>query len=207
MEVVLSTIAYNLRDISSMADSVTTRVAQALKGRREQLGLTLRALAARSGVSSSMISDVERGAKSPTISTLAALAEALAVPVSALVDGAHPAPSRMRIVRAAERSGSIDPASGARRDHFGPALAGSRIEFLRCTVPPRAIAGPFAAHANGTIEHIHLAAGSVRITLGDDAVVLKAGDSCTCLADAAHGFDNSESDVEAELYLVIEPPP
>jgi transcriptional regulator with XRE-family HTH domain len=189
-----------------MANDVTIRVAQAVKGRREQLGLTLRALASRSGVSPSMISDVERGAKSPTIATLAALAEALAVPISALVDGAAPAARRMRVVRAAERSGSIDPASGARRDSFGPAVAGSRVEFLRYTVPPRAIAGPFAAHASGTIEHIHLAAGSVRVTLGDDAVVLQTGDSCTCLADAAHGFDNSESDAEALLYLVIEPP-
>ncbi len=191
---------------SSITDNVTARVAQAIKGRREQLGLTLRALAARSGVSSSMISDIERGAKSPTISTLAALGEALAVPISALVDRTTPVVRRMRIVRATERSGAIDPASGARRDDFGPALAGSRVEFLRYTVPPRAMAGPFAAHASGTIEHIHLAAGRLRVTLGDDAVMLDAGDSCTCLADATHGFDNSESNVEAQLYLVIEPP-
>jgi transcriptional regulator with XRE-family HTH domain len=191
---------------SSIEDNVTTRVAQAIKGRREQLGLTLRALAARSGVSSSMISDIERGAKSPTISTLASLGEALAVPISALVDRTTPAVRRMRVVRATERSGAIDPASGARRDDFGPALAGSRVEFLRYTVPPRAVAGPFAAHATGTIEHIHLAAGRLRVTLGNDAVMLGAGDSCTCLADATHGFDNSESNVEAQLYLVIEPP-
>ncbi|MBV8651890.1 MAG: helix-turn-helix transcriptional regulator [Alphaproteobacteria bacterium] len=180
-------------------------MAQAIRERREQLGLTLRALAARSGVSSSMISDVERGAKSPTISTLSALADALAVPISTLVESASPA-VRLRVVRAAERSASVDPASGARRDSFGPALAGSKVEFLRYTVPPRTVAGPFPAHPSGTIEHVHLAAGRVRVTLGEDAAILEAGDSCTCLADTTHGFDNRESDVEALLYLVIEPP-
>jgi transcriptional regulator with XRE-family HTH domain len=192
--------------LSSIKDNITARVAQALSGRRERLGLTLRALAARSGVSSSMISDIERGAKSPTISTLSALAEALAVPVSALVDGTTSATTRLRVVRASDRLAFIDPASGAKRDSFGPAVAGSKLEFLRYAVPPHAVAGPFPAHASGTIEHIHLAAGRLRVMLGTDTVMLEAGDSCTCLADAQHGFDNREGDVEALLYLIIEPP-
>jgi quercetin dioxygenase-like cupin family protein len=153
-----------------------------------------------------MISDVERGTKSPTISTLAALAEALAVPISALVDSTAPAARRIRVIRASERSAFLDPASGARREDFGPALSGSKVEFLRYTVPPHAAAGPFPGHPSGTIEHIHLAAGQVRVTVGTDAVVLGAGDSCTCIADAPHGFDNREGEVEALIYLVIEPP-
>jgi transcriptional regulator with XRE-family HTH domain len=193
-------------NLSSLRDDITARVAQAIRARREQLGLTLRVLAARSGVSSSMISDIERGAKSPTILTLSALAEALAVPISALVDGTTSATTRLRVVRASERLAFIDPASGARRDNFGPALAGSKVEFLRYAVPPHAVAGPFPAHASGTIEHVHLAAGTIRVMLGTDAVMLEAGDSCTCLADAQHGFDNREGDVEALLYLIIEPP-
>jgi transcriptional regulator with XRE-family HTH domain len=184
----------------------TARVAQAIKNRREELGLTLRALASRSGVSSSMISDIERESKSPTISTLSALAEALEVPLAALIDTPAPTTRRIRVVRASERSASIDPASGARRDSFGPAIAGSKIEFMRYAVPPHTVAGPFSAHANGTIEHVHLAAGSVRVTLGTDAVTLEAGDSCTCLAEEPHSFDNSESEVEALMYLVSERP-
>ena len=57
--------------------------------------------------------------KSPTISTLSALAEALAVPISALVDGTTSAARRLHVVRAAERLAFIDPASGARREVFG----------------------------------------------------------------------------------------
>jgi len=192
--------------MSTIEDNATALVARNVRARREQLRLTLRALAARSGVSASMLSDLERGTKSPTVSTLSAIAGALEVPLAALVDEAPAQARRLRVERAAERREAIDRKSGARRDDFGPVPAGSGIRFLRYSVPPRTVAGPFPAHARGTIEHIHLAAGSLRITVGGDSEVLKAGDSCTCLSDAPHGFDNSEGRVEARLYMVIEGP-
>jgi transcriptional regulator with XRE-family HTH domain len=190
--------------LSSINDVILTRIAQAIRRRREEMGLTVRALASRSGVSSSMISDVERAAKSPTISTLAALSEALEMPLSALVESRQPA--RMRVVKAAERQWLVEPATGAKRDRFAPAVAGSDVEFSRYVVPPRTLAGPFPAHAPGTIEHVYLTAGTVRVTLGDDVADLEAGDSCSCYADAPHAFDNREGKVAAELIIVVEPP-
>jgi transcriptional regulator with XRE-family HTH domain len=189
-------------NVSTKADSVSARVAHAIKLRREQVGLTLRDLASQSGVSASMISDIERGAKSPTISTLDALAQALGLPMSALADST----ARIHVVRAAERPNFIDTKSGAKRDSFGPTLPGSKVEFLSYTVPPRKVAGPFAAHPSGTIEHMHLAAGSIRAVFGSEAVTLEAGDSCTCFADTAHRFDNREGKVEALIYIVVEQP-
>jgi transcriptional regulator with XRE-family HTH domain len=188
--------------VSTIADKTAEQVGRAVKGRREELNLTLRALATKSGISPSMISDIERGAKSPTIATLAQLSEALDVSVAALVD-ARP-PERIRVVRAAAMSTLTDPATGATHQSFGPAVAGSKVEFLRYMVPPRVTAGPFAAHANGTIEHVHVGAGAVRVVVGDEAVTLRAGDSCSCRADASHAFDNAQGDVEALIYLVVE---
>jgi transcriptional regulator with XRE-family HTH domain len=193
-------------NLSTKADNISARVAQAIKRRREQLGLTLRDLASESGVSASMISDIERGAKSPTISTLDALAQALGLPMSALADSAAPSASRIHVVRAAERPNFVDTKSGAKRDNFGPKLPGSKVEFLSYVVPPRKVAGPFAAHARGTIEHMYLAAGSITAVFGDEAVTLRAGDSCTCFADIAHRFDNREGKVEAFIYIVVEQP-
>ena len=192
--------------MSTKADDVSAHVAQAVKRQRERLGLTLRDLASQSGVSASMISDIERDAKSPTISTLDALAQALGLPMSALTDSAAPLASRIHVVRAAERPKLIDAKSGAKRDSFGPTLPGSKVEFLSYAVPPRKVAGPFAAHAGGTIEHMHLAAGSIRAVFGSEAVTLEAGDSCTCFADIAHRFDNREGKVESLIYIVVERP-
>ncbi|WP_283806637.1 XRE family transcriptional regulator [Bradyrhizobium sp. NAS96.2] len=180
------------------------RIAQALRRRREEMSLTVRALASRSGVSSSMISDVERAAKSPTISTLAALSEALEMPLSALVESREPA--RLRVVKAAERQWLVESGTGAKRDRFVPTVAGSEVEFLRYVVPPRTLSGPFPAHAPGTIEHVYLVAGAVRVTLGNDIADLQAGDSCSCYADLPHGFDNRDGKTPAELIIVVEPP-
>jgi transcriptional regulator with XRE-family HTH domain len=182
------------------------RVAQAVRDRREKLGLTLRALAARSGVSPSMISDIERQSKSPTISTLAALAEALEVSLAALVDVAPPGAAPIHVERAAEHSSATDAVSGATRERIGPALADGKVQILRYALPPRCVAGPFPAHASGTLEHVYLAEGSIRVVLGADAVTLEAGDSCTCQSDRPHSFDNSAGDTAALIYLVVEPP-
>lgn len=192
--------------MSTIADKLAKRVGRAIKARREQSNLTLRALASKSRVSSSMISDIERGAKSPTIATLSALAAALGVPISTLVDIAIPVPTRIRVVRGSERPPVIELATGASRQSFGPAIPGSKVEFLRYLVPPHITAGPFAAHEKGTIEHVHVATGTVQIAVGDEVVRLEAGDSCSCRADAPHFFDNASRDVEALIYLVVERP-
>jgi XRE family transcriptional regulator, regulator of sulfur utilization len=56
-----------------------------LRAQRQARGFSLEMLAAGSGVSRSMISDVERGTKSPTVLILARLATALGVTVSRLL--------------------------------------------------------------------------------------------------------------------------
>jgi quercetin dioxygenase-like cupin family protein len=98
----------------------------------------------------------------------------------------------------------VDPATGATRQNFGPAITGSKVEFLRYMVPPRTTVGPFTAHAKGTIDHVHLAAGALGVSVGGETVKLEAGDSCSCYADAPHFFDNADGDVEALVYLVVE---
>jgi len=185
-------------------NNISKSVGRALKVRREELALTLRGLASRSGISSSMISDIERGEKSPTISTLSTLATALETPISALLERPMTTTRRIQVVRSSKRNSRIDRATGARRQRFGPAIAGSKVEFMSYAVPAHTTAGPFPAHAAGTIEHIHVATGAVRVAVGDNAVSLKAGDSCSCFADAMHLFDNARGDVEALIYLVLE---
>jgi transcriptional regulator with XRE-family HTH domain len=185
-------------------DELALRLGRALKARREQLDLSLRALAAASGVSASMISDVERGEKSPTVSTLAGLAAALGTSIAALVDRSNVSAGEIKIVRGSGRNARSRDAHGARLQSFGPAIAGSRIEFMRYVVPPHTTAGPFPAHAGGTIEHIHVAAGALRVVVGEQTADLKMGDSCSCHVDAVHSLDNAGGEVEAVIYLVRE---
>ena len=199
---IIANALYTMEDtLSTIADNLASRIGQAVRQRRVDSGLSLRALAAKSKVSSSMISDIERGTKSPTISTLAALAEALGVRITTLIE---PAASRVKIVRRSDQHLSVDPKTGAGRANFGPAVPGSKVEFLSYTLPPGVTLGPFAAHSPGTIEHLHLAAGAIRVSFGNEIVALESGDSCSCFADVLHQFDNSDRTVEALIYLIVE---
>jgi transcriptional regulator with XRE-family HTH domain len=187
--------------VSTLEDDISLRTGRAVKQQREAAGFSLRKLAARSGISASMISDIERGAKSPTVITVVRLAEALGVNAAALVDGgAGPAP-RIRVLRRGEGAGGERP---ARWKSLGPAASGSRIDFVRYQIPPSTVLGPAPAHAPGTVEHLHVAAGTVRVTVGDETVELSAGDSCSCRADAPHGVENPDPSAEALIYLIIE---
>jgi transcriptional regulator with XRE-family HTH domain len=182
-------------------DAVSLRTGRAVKQQRETAGLSLRMLAARSGISASMISDIERGAKSPTVTTLVRIAEALAVTAAVLIDGGTASAPRIRVLRRGEGSSGDQPAPW---ESLGPAGSGSRIDFVRYQIPPSTVLGPSAAHAAGTVEHMHVVTGTVRVTVGDEIAELSAGDSCSCRVDVSHGVENPNPSVEALIYLIVE---
>ena len=187
--------------LSTLEDDVSLRMGRAVKQRREAAGFSLRMLAARSGISSSMISDIERGTKSPTVTTVVRLARALGVSAAALVDGGTGPAPRIRVLRRDDGAGGEHP---TRWKSLGPAAPGSRIDFVRYQIPPSTVLGPAAAHAPGTVEHMHVATGTVRITVGDETAELAAGDSCSCRTDAPHAIENPDPSAEALIYLIVE---
>jgi transcriptional regulator with XRE-family HTH domain len=187
--------------VSTLEDEVSLRTGLAVKQRRVAAGFSLRMLAERSGISSSMISDIERGAKSPTVTTLVRIAQALGISAAALIDVGADSALRIHVLRRGEGAGGQHPAPW---ESLGPAAAGSRIEFVRYQIPPSTALGPAAAHPSGTVEHMHLAAGNVRITVGDETAELSAGDSCSCRTDVPHGVENLDPSAEALIYLIVE---
>jgi transcriptional regulator with XRE-family HTH domain len=188
--------------MSTIENDISIRTGRAVKQQREAAGFSLRTLATRSGISPSMISDIERGAKSPTVTTVVRLAQALGVTASALIDGGtDQASHRIRILRRGEGVGGEHPAPWK---SLGPASSGSRIDFVRYQIPPSTALGPSPAHAFGTVEHMHVASGTVRVTVGDETADLVAGDSCSCRTDAPHRVENSDSSAEALIYLIVE---
>ena len=191
MESVLSTIAN---------DAVSQRTGGAVKRRREAAGLSLRELAGRSLVSASMISDIERGTKSPTVATLVRLAHALGVGAAALLEEGTEAAPRILVMRRGE--GARGEGASA-WEKLGPAGGGSRIEFVRHVIPAGAVLGPSAAHAAGTVEHMHVVRGRVRVTVGEEVAEMGAGDGCSCRTDVAHGVANPGGEA-AEVYVILE---
>ncbi|MCB2111850.1 MAG: helix-turn-helix transcriptional regulator, partial [Rhodobacteraceae bacterium] len=83
------------------ADDILNRLPARLKEARRAQGLSLEAVANLSGVSRSMVSQIERGESSPTIATLWNLTRALQVDFAGLLD-AEAARDRVDVLRAGE---------------------------------------------------------------------------------------------------------
>jgi transcriptional regulator with XRE-family HTH domain len=178
-------------------------VGRRIRETREARALSLRSLAEASGVSRSMLSDIERGAKSPTIALLAAISEGLEVPLSALIDdGVSRSSISAQVIRADDRHTISDP-SGVERTTLGILHDESAVEFVRFTLPARTVSGTFAAHKPGTLERIYIERGTLDVSFGDQRVTLHAGDSLSYEAAVPHSFANAGRNA-AVLYLVIE---
>src|SRR5436189_5445058 len=92
------------------APDINRRIARRVRSLRTDLGLTLDALAAKSEVSRSMLSLVERGESSPTAVVLDKIASGLGVSLATLFDDAS-APINP-VSRPADRTPWRDPQSG-----------------------------------------------------------------------------------------------
>src|SRR3954447_8716572 len=89
-------------------DATASAVGPRIRALREAMGLSLRDLAQRSGVSAPMLSQVERGETSPTLASAAKIAAGLELTLSQLLrldEAHHVAISRASARRRSERGG------------------------------------------------------------------------------------------------------
>ena len=160
---------------------------QRIRDERGRRGLSLEELAARAGVSRSMLSDVERGANLPTVLVLDRIATGLDTSIARLLGEEREA--RVVILRRGEQDTAVDP-SGWERRILSPVLPGVEFEFMRTTIPAGVDAGVFSPHAAGSREYLGIERGTLRLTLDDTPYVLRAGDSIYYAGDCRHGFAN-----------------
>jgi transcriptional regulator with XRE-family HTH domain len=160
---------------------------QRLRSERRRRGFTLEELAAASGVSRSMLSEVERGSRVPTVLVLDRIATGLGTSIARLLRDELPA--RTVVLRHEEQDVARDP-SGWERRVLSPVLPGVEFEFMRTTIGPGVDAGVFSPHGLGSREYLAVEAGVLRLSLDGDVVRLGRGDSIFYAADCHHGFAN-----------------
>jgi transcriptional regulator with XRE-family HTH domain len=181
------------------SDELVAIVAGNLKRIRTRRGHSLERLAKLSGVSRAMLSQIELGRSTPTISLLWKVARALEVPFAALISvtGVH----GTVVMRAADAKllSSAD-ASFTSRALF-PYDSPRKVEFyeLRLRAGGRENA---EAHAPGTTENLVVAEGAVEIEVSGTVHRLSQGDAILFEADTTHSYQNIGPD-EARLYLVM----
>lgn len=158
------------------------RLANALRDARKARGLSLDALARLSGVSRSMVSQIERGESSPTVATLWNLTQALQVDFAGLLEGRQ-APA-IDVVRAAAAPVMQRP-GGVQIRILSPAESVGEHEVYELTFPAGAdlVSDP---HAPGCREHLTVLSGRLKVFSGDDEARLGTGDTARYPADRPH---------------------
>lgn len=159
-----------------------------VRGLRRERRWSLQELSAASGVSRSMLSEIERGEASPTLALALAIARAFGVRLGDLVEGEH-GDSLLQVI------GHADPAYDYRTEAdcqirtLSPLEANRTIEYYRLDFEK---GGELRSqpHFAGVREIVYVEVGRVRVESGEDDAVLTAGDSVTFAADVAHAIVN-----------------
>ena len=168
---------------------VNNIIALNAKALREQRRLTLDAAAEATGVSRSMLAQIEKGDVNPTISVLWKIANGYKVSFTALME--QPQEASVAVLH----SGEPLAEDGGRYLNY-PAFAfdeAKGFETYRIVIQ---------AHLKGAEEYITVFSGSVKITVGSEAYSLNAGDSIRFKADVPHAYANTGVG-EAQLTMLI----
>src|SRR4051794_38621210 len=175
-------------------------VGSRVRALREAMGLSLRDLAERSGVSAPMLSQVERRETSPTLAVATKIAAGLDLSLSQLLrldEGEHVAISRAGRRRSYERGGH-------RFEELTPPLPGQRADVSLHTVRSGAATGGSEdppMHEPGSRETAVVLSGTLALIVDGSRHELSEGDSVTFDADLPHHFENEGE--ESTRFLAV----
>ena len=178
--------------------AIHDRLAASLRAARKTRGLSLDAVAKLSGVSRSMVSQIERGESSPTVTTLWNLTQALQVDFAGLLAD-RPAPG-IEVMRAEAAPVIAGRGHGLVIRILSPAEAVGAHEVydLRFGVAGDLVSDP---HAPGCREQLTVLEGHLRVACGDETTSLGAGDTARYPADRPHAI--CAADGAARAILIV----
>ena len=165
----------------TIVDGIESRIAARLRQRREELGLSLAELAARSSVSKAMIGKIENGVSCPTAGLLGRLCSGLGVTLSTLMLSVEDA--GLEFYPAASQPTWRDPATKLSRTVLSPPTRDSNVQIARLWLPGGAAVDYPLAPAIPIRQHIVMLSGRLDFTIGDRLTSLNSGDCLFALID------------------------
>ncbi|MEZ5248725.1 MAG: XRE family transcriptional regulator [Ilumatobacteraceae bacterium] len=179
-------------------DGHAVRGAVAANMRRARLarGVSLREMSAATGLSTALLSQVEREAANPTVTVLVRIASFLELSFSDLTRVTIREPE---IIRAEHPGG--DGTSGLPRVRtLFDMLERRRFDISEGVLPPHQ-PGSFGAHGKGSIEHSYVVSGRVTLTIGDRRWQLGPHDAVRFDSSVPHAYSTGKS--SATLLTVV----
>jgi transcriptional regulator with XRE-family HTH domain len=184
---------------SREADAINRHFGTRVKALRGARGWSLETLASASGVSRSMLSEIERKQANPTLAVTMRIASAFGMSVGELLEMPGVS-SAVTVVRADDHAYHYRSDRHCRIRTLSPLNLEKDVELYEVLLQAGG-ALRSAAHFDGTREFLTVQAGRVRVESGADSEVLEPGDSASYRADVPHAIVNLGKG-EAILFLV-----
>ena len=179
-------------------DSMNMIVAKNIKRLREENKLSMDELAKLSGVSKSMLAQIERGDGNPTISTLWKISNGMKVPFDALT--VRPK-SPYEIVKTSEVQPLLEDGGKVKNYSIFPDDENRRfaVYYLELDEGSYWESEP---HLKGTTEFITIFTGKIEIYADGQNFVIGKGESIRFKADTVHSYKNVGNE-SAELHMIL----
>lgn len=169
---------------------------------REERNLSLKEVAARSGLTPSFLSQVERNLTSPSVASLRKVAQAFDVPLTALFQG--PTLPEDHVVRRNERRQLIHPRRQWRDYLLTPNLTG-KLQVILSVIEPGGGSGDEPYAHDSDEECVVVLRGRLEFWVGSDWYLLEEGDSIVFESRIPHRNSNPGPD-QAEVLWITTPP-
>jgi transcriptional regulator with XRE-family HTH domain len=167
---------------------------------RKKNKLTLEQLATVSGVSRSMLSQIERGQANPTLAVTFRIARAFGLSIGELVDEPSAGPG-IEIVHGNDPNNLFRADGKCRIRTLSPLHMEKNVEFYEIRIAPGAELAS-SPHFEGTRELLTVTGGRARVRSANNDCTLETGDSAHYRADVEHTIENA-GDEELVGYLVV----
>jgi len=180
-------------------NALSSHLGDQVRQLRGQRGWSLEELADLSGVSRSMLSQVERNEANPTVVVALAIAKALGVSLDELANTPVQA-AALEVIRGDDSEYVYRSDEHCRIRTLSPLSAHRELEFYEIQLPPGGELRS-APHFAGTHEFLTVHEGSVTVESGGRDARLQAGDSIAYAADVPHAIVNAGPGA-ALVYLI-----
>ncbi|MBA9026117.1 helix-turn-helix domain-containing protein [Peribacillus huizhouensis] len=179
-------------------EEINLIIAKNLKALREEKKLSLEKVADLTGVSKTMIGQIERGESSPTITTIWKIAHGLKISFSALIN--NPQPDTKVILKSEVQVLSEDNGKYRVYPYFS-FQEDRRFEVYSIEIEK----GGFLSadsHGEGTEEFLTVFDGELTVNVNNIEYKVSSGDSIRFKADRPHSYHNS-GEVLTRLSMTI----
>lgn len=178
--------------------SAESLVGQKVRELRTRRGLSLRALAERSGLNINTISLIENGKSSPSVGTLQQIGKALDFPLSAFFETG---PVPREIVFTLCNEGTKAVFDHAAMQNLGKGFLGSGVQPFFVALEPHTGSGEQLIIHPG-YEFVYCLSGEVIYQIGQTEYVLHRGDSILFKAHLPHCWQNKCKE-ESQFILIL----